>query len=46
MDGWPRTAEQARNVRALGLDPQIMVKLGVPNSVIEDRVSFRSVHHA
>jgi adenylate kinase family enzyme len=43
MDGWPRTGEHARNMRAVGLDPQIMVKLEVPDSVIEDRVSFRSV---
>ena len=44
MDGWPRTGEHARNMRAVGLEPQIMVKLEVPDAVIEDRVSFRSVN--
>lgn len=41
MDGWPRTGEHARNMRAVGLEAQIMVKLEVPDTVIEDRVSFR-----
>uniref|UniRef100_A0A6U5B5B9 Adenylate kinase n=1 Tax=Hemiselmis andersenii TaxID=464988 RepID=A0A6U5B5B9_HEMAN len=41
MDGWPRTAQQARNLRALGLDPQAVLVMEVPDQVVEDRVSFR-----
>uniref|UniRef100_A0A7S0UYN9 Adenylate kinase n=1 Tax=Hemiselmis tepida TaxID=464990 RepID=A0A7S0UYN9_9CRYP len=41
MDGWPRTAQQAVNLRALGLDPQAVLVVDVPGQTVEDRVAFR-----
>ena len=41
LDGWPRTQEQAQRLVDERVAPQIAVRLLAPDTVIEDRVSFR-----
>eukprot|EP00960_Hanusia_phi_P039603 753953-Hanusia_phi.AAC.3 len=44
MDSWPQNAEQASLMITEGCCPHVVIKIEVPDRIVEDRITFRTLH--